>query len=55
MSAPTKSPQTAAELRESVAELRRTATRPHQVVMADALDGLLDAVGYERPAGEVTR
>jgi hypothetical protein len=54
MSAPTK-PQTSAELRENVATMRREATRPTTVAMADAIDNLLDVLGFERPAGEVRR
>lgn len=53
MSAPTV--PTPAELRASVQELRSTATSPATDGLADALDNLLDVLGYERPACEVQR
>jgi hypothetical protein len=45
----------AAELRQYAAELRGNTNTAAAVEAAGLIDGVLDVLGFERPAGEVQR
>lgn len=55
MSAPTEQRPTVLEMRAQVEDLRRNAETPTGARLADSIDGLMDALGWARPGGEVRR